>query len=423
MTSIKLRIAPRRVDGSELAGASLFQGELGGTKGLERFRALDGWRGVCATGVALFHLNVYGHLYTSFIVRDAFLFVDFFFVLSGFVISGAYWDRLNTPSAVGTYFIRRFGRLYPLHIFVLGLFFLFEALKYFVLMFGVSARFPAFAESFSIDTLPGNILLLQAMGLYDHPTWNYPSWSISAEFYTNLLFGAVLLLARPASRAIQIFLLLSILVASAIWLICVSNRYIGVTFDYGYLRCIYGFLCGVLTQRMYGAMPKQLKNSGTWIEIATVTITLLFVCFCATGPISYATPLLFSFVVFVFAIEGGRISKLLQTSAIQQLGKLSYSIYMVHVFIILYVINRAVFFMEKHLHLNLTTDANSIPALDVGPEIRQLITLGGQYQCDALTLLYIAIVIGFAKLTYDYVETPSRLYFNRIKLNRGKLDK
>ena len=60
-----------------------------------RFHVLDGWRGVCALLVALFHVNAVGHFYGLPVVRNGLLFVDFFFVLSGFVITHAYAERVS----------------------------------------------------------------------------------------------------------------------------------------------------------------------------------------------------------------------------------------------------------------------------------------------------------------------------------------
>ncbi len=63
-----------------------------------RFEALDGWRGVCACLVVLFHFHGYSPVYFSPLVRNSYLFVDFFFVLSGFVIAWNYASRLGTWS-------------------------------------------------------------------------------------------------------------------------------------------------------------------------------------------------------------------------------------------------------------------------------------------------------------------------------------
>ena len=61
----------------------------------DRFEALDGWRGVCASLVVLFHFHGHSPIYSAALVRDSYLFVDFFFVLSGFVIAWNYARRLG----------------------------------------------------------------------------------------------------------------------------------------------------------------------------------------------------------------------------------------------------------------------------------------------------------------------------------------
>src|SRR5260370_10521059 len=83
------------------------------------FRVLDSWRGIAALLVALFHLNVYSAIYSLDFFRNAYLFVDFFFVLSGFVITHSYGGRMGTRESVGTFAIRRFHRLCALHSIVL----------------------------------------------------------------------------------------------------------------------------------------------------------------------------------------------------------------------------------------------------------------------------------------------------------------
>src|SRR5258708_20049 len=83
------------------------------------FRVSDSWRGIAALLVAIFHLNVYSAIYSLDFIRNAYLFVDFFFVLSGFVITHSYAGRLGTLEGLGTFAIRRLGPLWPLHAVVL----------------------------------------------------------------------------------------------------------------------------------------------------------------------------------------------------------------------------------------------------------------------------------------------------------------
>jgi peptidoglycan/LPS O-acetylase OafA/YrhL len=76
-----------------------------------RFEALDGWRGLCALAVALIHLEFAGQFYDVSFVRNSYLFVDFFFVLSGFVITHSTWGRINTSESLFGFVLKRFARL------------------------------------------------------------------------------------------------------------------------------------------------------------------------------------------------------------------------------------------------------------------------------------------------------------------------
>src|SRR6266576_119115 len=92
---------------------------------MERFVVLDSWRGIAACLVALFHLEAYSHLVYSHLhgvpfLGNSWLFVDFFFVLSGFVIAANYQQRLLDGFGVGRFLLLRLGRLYPLHFAVLA---------------------------------------------------------------------------------------------------------------------------------------------------------------------------------------------------------------------------------------------------------------------------------------------------------------
>lgn len=64
-----------------------------GTRAGERFLVLDSWRGICALLVALFHFPTSSIISQSAFVGGSYLFVDFFFVLSGFVIASSYDGR------------------------------------------------------------------------------------------------------------------------------------------------------------------------------------------------------------------------------------------------------------------------------------------------------------------------------------------
>jgi peptidoglycan/LPS O-acetylase OafA/YrhL len=165
-----------------------------------RFQALDGWRGAGAVIVAIFHLNVYSHLYSFPLVRNAYPFVDFFFVLSGFVIAASYGSRIGDTEDLKQFVVRRIGRIYPLHLAVLLALVLVELGKLAAVSVGASAHFAPFSEATSVQSVITNIFLLQSFGFHDYLTWNFPSWSISSEFYVNFLFGIAVLATAVHTR-------------------------------------------------------------------------------------------------------------------------------------------------------------------------------------------------------------------------------
>jgi peptidoglycan/LPS O-acetylase OafA/YrhL len=97
-----------------------------------RFRVLDSWRGIAALIVAFGHIKTSGWLSTLPLATTSYRFVDFFFVLSGFVIAYSNKDKLySNPSAIGSFLINRVARLWPLHLFVLGLFLFYQITLFF----------------------------------------------------------------------------------------------------------------------------------------------------------------------------------------------------------------------------------------------------------------------------------------------------
>ena len=122
-----------------------------------KFRVLDSWRGVAALLVAVFHLNIAGTIYSLGFVRDGYLFVDFFFVLSGFVITHGYASRLATPEQLGTFAFRRLGRLWPLHATVLLAFVVAESGKAVLATRGMSFYFPPFTGPYAPELIPLNL--------------------------------------------------------------------------------------------------------------------------------------------------------------------------------------------------------------------------------------------------------------------------
>lgn len=69
--------------------------------------------------IVLFHLRSTGIVTNAALVQHGWMFVDFFFVLSGFVIGCGYLERLGSGYSVRRFMLLRLGRIYPLHLAVL----------------------------------------------------------------------------------------------------------------------------------------------------------------------------------------------------------------------------------------------------------------------------------------------------------------
>jgi peptidoglycan/LPS O-acetylase OafA/YrhL len=379
-----------------------------------RFRALDGWRGIAALCVALFHFEAADHFYRLPLLRHSFLFVDFFFVLSGFVIAHAYGDRLASPFEARQFVVRRFGRVWPLHMAVLAGFLGVVVFKYALTSgFGMSASTPAFdpAGSTPLGALPSQMLLLQSVGVADRLTWNAPSWSISAEFWTYVLF-ALVVLVLPRYRRLA-FTVLALI--GAVLVIALSHTGMDVTYDLGFARCVFGFSAGCL---VYWTRPRTAPISGAAATIAEVLIVLAilaFVSLSGRSALSFAAPLFFAGAVYVFSYEAGAVSRLLKTRSFQNLGLWSYSIYMVHALIV-FVIALAASELQRRLGIDLWR------TIIVDGENVRVLASDHVFLLDALHLAYAAIVVFVAAIAYRLIERPGQRYFQNLASRTERFD-
>jgi hypothetical protein len=370
-----------------------------------RFRVLDGWRGLCALLVAWFHLDALGHFYRWGLIRNSFMFVDFFFVLSGFVMAHAYADELAQRRGFAQFVTRRLGRLWPLHLATLAVVIALETIKWSMTRMGHVPNVEPFTRGTKLPAILTNVLLLNAFGIHDRDTWNGPSWSIGAEFYTYLVFAACCWLARRRLPWLSVLLA----ACGAAVVISRSHAYIDTTYDYGFFRCLYGFFCGVIVYRavrMTQAARRVLPQSSV-IEFACLALVFAFVSRTGGQRASYAAPLVFSLVVFVFAFEGGFVSRTMRLPAFQKLGAWSYSIYMVHAPILI-ALRPLIKAAEQLGHTSLRTQAE-----DAGGKTIELYFVGNQYGTDLFAIGFLMLVIGVAALSYRLIEEPGRRWFYR----------
>lgn len=323
--------------------------------------------------VALFRLEADGSFYALSFVRNSWLFVDFFFVLSGFVIAFAYLDRIEDVRSTAKFTVRRFGRLWPLHVTMLGVFVLIE----FVRLFGGGEAFTGYKAPW---TIVPEIALAHSLGFTGVTNWNTPSWSISTEFWTYLIFAALVLGFR---RHMAIVSAVAVAASLAV-LVAVSPKGMDVTFDYGLLRCIAGFFAGVGTLLAWRALKDRVVlPMPTVLEFSVLAAIVVFVSAAGHSWLSFAAPFVFAPAVLIFSFQKGALSTALLARPLQALGTWSYGIYMTAYFV-------ALFFNLK-----------AVPMLTGVP-------------MDLVAIVYLACVLVASWLAYRVIEAPGRAYFNKL---------
>lgn len=386
------------------AGVGAAAGPSSGAASM-KFRALESWRGVCALGVVLVHFSGANHFQTFAPVQNAGRGVDFFFVLSGFVLAHAYGGaRLRAPKAASAFLIRRFGRLYPLHLFTLLVLVGLEIAKLVLMqVLHVGAGDAPFTKANSLEALGANLLLVNGLGFIRYFSWNGPSWSISTEFWVYLIFLAGCLLG---GRAAKLGALTLVVVGGAMLLSVDALRLNLHVYDgLGLLRCIFGFFLGTLVYAVYSRSRSVVERLPPGTEFIAIGLAALVFFNLLPWP-SLTSPLAFGLVIWVFAFENGTISRLLSTPAPLLLGTISYSAYLVH-FPILAVLNGVGRVADRKLHLGLYVPAP-------GTEAGLVLDLGNPWITDAVEIGYVAIVIATAMATYRWIEAPGRSYFNAL---------
>jgi len=290
-----------------------------------RFEALDSLRGVCAVLVVMFHMPVASHWRDWGLVQHGYLFVDYFFVLSGFVIAHAYAGRLKTPRDAGRFMVRRLGRVWPLHVLMLAAFVGLELVRLWTHFDGATP----FTGDRSVSAIFTNLLLIQALNIHSSLTWNGPAWTLSVEVACYVVFAALVLFAPKNWRWLGAVLA----VVGAVMVLLFAKRFMNTTYDLAFPRAAYGFFLGAFLQGFWTRLPRLKGGAATALEIATVVGVCAFIGF-ATGPTTVLVTVLFVFAVWVFAGEEGRLSRLLDTRPLVTLGRWSFAIYMVHMFVL-----------------------------------------------------------------------------------------
>jgi peptidoglycan/LPS O-acetylase OafA/YrhL len=353
----------------------------------KRFKILDAFRGICAIFVVIFHMHIINSISEYKFFRESAIFVDFFFMLSGFVLAHSYAFKKNLNAY---YFIRsRFLRIYPLHAFMLAVFILLETGKFIAYEYGnFTFNNVPFTNSFSKSEILPNLLLIQAWTPFtDEHSFNFPSWSISIEFYTYIIFYMTIIFSKNKEQKIKIWF--SIIIISLL-LLNLNIYYLTDSAQKG-LYCFFG---GSLTYILYRKISKVKIQYlfGSIIETALIALTIYFVQLESEKK-TYTMPILFSITILLFSFESGVVSKVLSAKIFQEIGKLSYSIYMTHA-AILFILISCSMLLQKITKLKLTEIHDGT----------RFLNFGGSIESNFITIAVLFTVIVTSKLTHKYIE-------------------
>lgn len=296
------------------------------------FDKLESLRGVAAFAVVLYHSPFYHLDNPNKFVANSYLFVDFFFILSGFVMASAYREKIAGGFKFRDYFFLRLGRIYPLHFTLLLVWVLYILLKWILFSYQIELADPL--KFNTVQTFISNLLLIHSLNLQINPSWNYPSWSISVEFFTYFIFFAFALLSRKWKNP---WFALILSAAVYFYLFNSSNwQSLDWTLINGIYRCIGGFFAGVFLFQVMQKTPQLDVYLISILEILSVILVVWVVTNASTNKVFLFSSIpAFAFVICVFSqTKAGLIGKVLKLKFFIDAGKYSYSVYLTHALIL-----------------------------------------------------------------------------------------
>ena len=319
---------------------------------------LTALRFLAALWVVLYHLQALRHtflapVYQLFgpVVANGDLGVDVFFVLSGFIITYTYLDRLGPRfrlRATGDFVWARFARMWPafaLVVGVLGLWFLYGSGQQSVRAWSLQTRAPDVS-------LWGLVKQLLMIHLWFQPgtdgaSWFGPGWTVSAEWLAYLAFPLLALVLFRLRRLHPLAALgVSVVVALPTALVG-PDLPLAVDGNLPYLWLLRILCCftagafGCLAARNMGRFPASHKLAGPGAALAAAAVVVFLVWAGKPGP-GRAAVLAFPLLITLLSLARGPVRRLLSSRWLQYGGRSSYSLYLVHMFFIylFYWLNR-----------------------------------------------------------------------------------
>jgi peptidoglycan/LPS O-acetylase OafA/YrhL len=358
-------------------------------------------RGIAALLVAVFHFEMaiarFVPAKLTMFFEKCYLMVDLFFIMSGFIILHVYKDNFANHierNSLKKYIVARFARIYPLHFFSLLL------LVILVVTFSPPGTYPNAIEN--PWAIPTGFLLLHSYYIHDIYTWNIPSWSISAEWAAYLLFPFLALFINKKKLFALVILGLCVISAyiSIMYFLPRKNylypsipvpHNLNVTYDYGFLRGIAGFITGMIVYKLY-QRPSIKDIFHKDIFAATIIIMLVLALHFAISDAFCV--ILFAALVLSFSLNNGYFHKYCNNRLAQYIGKISYSIYLMQIF------------LQEPFSKGLR-----LPGVTGFGRGKQNISFSSGL---GYVFIYLVLLLAISSITYYAIEQPCRKWINRL---------
>lgn len=285
--------------------------------------------------VFLCHLRYFYNTDISYVyIKEGFIGVTFFFILSGFILAYSYQNKIiSGKTSIKSFYIARIARIYPIHVCTF------------------IAAISLFSYGYySSDQFIFNAALIQAFipeSKY-YFTVNAVSWSISVELFLYLLLPFLIRLDNKGLLYLSIILVLLKLSMS----ISLSDKLNHAMVYISPFMRVSDFSIGILMYRYRNILIEKLSKLNILYLQAMSIITLVIFCSYSNQiPISYRYDLYYilpmSMIILSLSIDGTLIFRALSNRVFVFLGEVSFSFYMIHQMVIK-------FFVENNHNLNLT---------------------------------------------------------------------
>ena len=345
---------------------------------------LTGLRAVAAVWVIAFHYRTgpfspLGANHVLPILGYGYLGVDMFFILSGFVIWHVHAEDFVRPRlrAFLRFMALRAARLYPVYLVTLGVF---VVLLWLAPDWGATPLYPG---NYTGGQFLQHLLLVQSWGFSAHLSWNYPSWSVSAEWFCYILFPlAAPVMASFGRRGVTLAIaLLLVGIGASYWVAFNANlnHSVGAV---TLLRAAPEFALGCLLRQLAGTTAME---TWPWTRIVGGVALLWVASFYTPLPVGLLAIPLFAMMILAASVSGTMVARVVSLRPFVALGAASYSLYLMQA-----------------------------PVQKGASVLKQWLDPARPFQSAGVVVAYLSLLAAGTFIVHRFAENPSRRFLRRL---------